>query len=59
MKITYERESRRVIVSFRGRLTVLPDLYSTREEAVSAGESYCRRQGWIANRASNAVRRPW
>jgi hypothetical protein len=57
MKIVYDGTSRRVVVSFRGRISVLPEACGTPEEGVAAGESYCRNHGWVPNRS--AVRRPW
>lgn len=46
MKITYEPRSKTVMVNFRGRVTMLPDVFGTESEAVNAAESYCRQQGW-------------
>ncbi len=46
MKVTYEPRSKRVVVAFRGRITVLPDPCETEAQAVAAGEAYCRRAGW-------------
>lgn len=50
MKITYDPSSQRVVVIFRGRITVLPDLYETESAALKAGESHCRRLGWAPPR---------
>ena len=58
MKVTYEPRSRTVIISFRGRLMVLPGRYATEGEGVSAGESYCRLQGWRPA-ISKAFRAAW
>lgn len=46
MKITYDPVSKRVLVAFRGRISVLPDAVESEADAVSAGESYCVRHGW-------------
>jgi hypothetical protein len=46
MKITYEPRSKRVVVAFRGRITILPESCETELQAVAAGESHCRRAGW-------------
>ena len=46
MKISYDRTSKRVIVAFRGRITVLPESYDSEENGIGAGESHCRRLGW-------------
>ena len=51
MKIAYDDRSRRVVVSFRGRLVVLPEPCGTREEAQAEGESYCRRLGYSRSAA--------
>ena len=58
MKIAYDDVSRRVVVSFRGRIVVLPNPCESRDQAIAEGENYCRRQGWIADREA-VVRRPW
>lgn len=57
MKIAYDDSSKRVVVSFRGRIAVLPEACLTREEGVTAGERYCQRLGWVPK--ARAVRRPW
>jgi hypothetical protein len=46
MKITYDQTSKRVVVAFRGRITVLPETYETDVEGLKAGEKFCRKQGW-------------
>lgn len=46
MKITFEARSRLVMVRFRGRLVLLPGRYGREDEAVDAGEAFCRQQGW-------------
>ena len=56
MKITYDFVSKRAVLSFRGRLVVLPATFETEAEAKASAESYCRRHGW--NPASNAFRAP-
>jgi hypothetical protein len=47
MKITYDATSKRVVIAFRGRITVLPGTYESEGEAIGAGELFCRRQGWV------------
>jgi len=62
MKITYDPVSRRVVVSFRGRITVLPVFCRTEAEAIVAGEAHCRTQGWVPTTQSgkaNAFRSLW
>ncbi len=46
MKIVYDAPSKRVVVSFRGRITVLPEPCDTVAEATAAGERFCSLQGW-------------
>jgi len=46
MRISYDSKSKRVTVTFRGRVSVLTGEYETEREAVKAGEDYCRRNGW-------------
>jgi len=46
MKVTYDAVSKRVIVAFRGRITVLPDIYDSEAQGSAAGEIYCRNLGW-------------
>ena len=46
MKINYDPVSKRAVVAFRGRITVLPIAYETESEAFAAGESHCRSLGW-------------
>ena len=62
MKVFYDPLSNRVVVSFRGRITVLPDAYENETEAVAAGERHCRQNGWIPQddeTATAGVRRAW
>ena len=62
MKITYDPQSKRVVVSFRGRIVVLPDVYDTESAALAAGESHCQRLGWSPprhNRHSARLRAAW
>ena len=58
MKIAYDDTSRRVVVSFRGRIVVMPESYPTQEEGIAVGERYCRSNGWIPSKRKT-VRRPW
>jgi hypothetical protein len=46
MKIQYDPTSQRVIVAFRGKITVLPDTYDSEEKGIKAGEAHCHRHGW-------------
>jgi hypothetical protein len=46
MKIMYEPQSRAVVISFRGRIRVLPGRFGSEAEGITAGESYCRLNGW-------------
>lgn len=46
MRITFEPRSGSVMVRFRGRLTVLAGVFGTEDEAVDAGETFCRDRGW-------------
>jgi len=48
MKISYDPVSMRVVVAFRGRITVLPQTCITEAEAIALGESHCRHFGWKA-----------
>lgn len=52
MKVRFEPRSKRVVVSFRGKITVLPEPYETEDQAVAAGESHCRRAGWNPGHAA-------
>jgi hypothetical protein len=46
MKISYERNSKRVIVAFRGRIMALPESYEDEESGIRAAERHCRLLGW-------------
>jgi hypothetical protein len=46
MKISYDKISKRVVVAFRGRITVLPETYDVEETGIAAGEGHCRHLGW-------------
>ena len=46
MKVTYDASSKRVIVAFRGRISVLPDAYESEAQGTAAGEFHCRTLGW-------------
>jgi hypothetical protein len=46
MKIKYDSTSRRVVVAFRGRITVLPETYDSEEKGIKAGEAHCAQRGW-------------
>jgi hypothetical protein len=47
MKITYDATSKRVVVAFRGRISVLPGNYESETDGIKAGELYCRQHGWV------------
>ena len=46
MKISYYATSRRLVIAFRGRITVLPEIYEHEDAAIKAGEAHCRQLGW-------------
>lgn len=46
MKIEYDPVTHRVVIAFRGRISVLPGSVETKDEAISAGERFCRQNGW-------------
>jgi hypothetical protein len=46
MKVAYDAASKRVVVSFRARISVLPGTYESEAAGVEAGESFCRKHGW-------------
>jgi hypothetical protein len=46
MHVDYEAFSKKVSVYFRGQRKVLTTLYDTREEGITAGEQFCRENGW-------------
>lgn len=51
MKVSYDPTSKRVIVAFRGRITVLPGTYESETLAVEGAEAHCRLLGWKPNGA--------
>jgi hypothetical protein len=61
MKVVYDRPSKRVLVTLRGRITVLPESFENEADAVLAGEHYCRQHGWIpkSKAQSASLRRIW
>jgi hypothetical protein len=62
MKINFDPVSGRVVVSFRGRISVLPEKCGSEAEGKALGESFCQRQGWDPTEAYSMrtkVRRPW
>jgi len=60
MKITYDPTSKRVVIAFRGRISVLPDAYESETQGLAAGEFHCRKLGWTTRThtqtANNAFR---
>lgn len=63
MKISYDAVSKRVVVAFRGRITVLSGTFETEKEATEAGEFHCRTHGWRpsdqTHTTANRVRSPF
>ena len=62
MKVFYDPLSLRVVVSFRGRITVLPEVFEAEADAIAAAEQHCRGQGWnptSANTERATVRCAW
>jgi len=62
MTITYDSISKRVVINFRGRITVLPDIYGTEADGLAAAEAFCRMKGWqpkARNDEADNVRSPW
>lgn len=58
MKISYDATSKRVVLAFRGRITVLPGTFETEAEGTEAGEFHCRTLGWKPHdQARDAARR--
>lgn len=47
MRINYDADSKRVVIAFRGRITVLRGTSETEADAIAAGESHCRLLGWV------------
>jgi hypothetical protein len=46
MTIVFDALTRTCVVSFRGLHKILAGPYDNREQAVLAGEAYCRTKGW-------------
>ena len=46
MRISYDADSRRVRLTFRGRIIDLPARCTSEAEAIRAGEAYCWYHGW-------------
>lgn len=62
MKVTYDPQTKRVIVAFRGRIVVLPDMADSEAAAAKAGEAYCRAHGWTPSerkKAGHTMRSAW
>lgn len=62
MKLVYDAHTKRMVVSFRARLTVLPATYESEQEAIQAGEQFCRQHGWKPETATanhGVLRRVW
>ena len=45
MNFTYDEKSGKVSVAFRGRIAVLSEAYTCEDDARTAAESFCKRQG--------------
>jgi hypothetical protein len=54
MNFTYDEKSGKVSVAFRGRIAVLANTYACEDDARTAAEAYCKRQGWKGQEKSNA-----
>jgi len=48
MQITYDEKTGVVQVTYRGERVALPTTYREKDEAILAGEEYCRRRGWAS-----------
>ena len=46
MQIIYDVLKKGVLVDFRGQTHYLPGPFPSQREAIRAGESFCREQGW-------------
>ena len=46
MRITHDRITKKVTLTFRGRMIDLPWRCETPEQAAHAGEAYCWQRGW-------------
>lgn len=46
MRIAYDSATRKATVSFRGRIAVIYGTYALEDEAIAAGEMFCRQLGW-------------
>ena len=48
MSVEYDALNGTVTIYFRGKKTILPSKYTSRDEAIKAGEKYCKNMGWVA-----------
>lgn len=55
MKVSYDSDSKRVVVAFRSRITVVPGTFETEAEGIAAGEFYCRTHGWRPSDQTHAT----
>ena len=46
MTIIFDALTKSCVVSFRGAHKILTGPYKNREQAIAAGEAYCRANGW-------------
>jgi len=54
MRVAYDPSSKRVIVAFRGQITVLPGSYETETLGRTAGENHCQSRGWRPRELAHA-----
>jgi len=47
MTIIYDLITRTCVVSFRGKMTILKGPFASQENAIAAGEEFCRENGWV------------
>jgi len=46
MQVIWDVVTRTVVVIFRGEVTMPPERFTSRWEAIAAGEQVCRNLGW-------------
>ena len=46
MTIIFDALTKSCVVSFRGAHKILTGPYKNRQQAIAAGEAYCRADGW-------------
>jgi hypothetical protein len=55
MRISYDKASRKVTVSFRGRITAIDGLFASEADAIRAGEIFCWKLGWHPEEKSTST----